>query len=320
MTMATTSKLLEVLFLAMTLAVPTAHSFAPITALGKTTTRSYGNPLRLYYSQEDDLASASPLPMTNDDMARLQSMRSRQVTVPVMILDAMLPKQVLTFQSSDPTFLQMLDYSYQQNKSKQSIGVFGQHPTTGKCLCHGVLATIETVEYPVVHNSVNDAKTAVTVRVTAEKCLELQGEPWQILGGAFSVAECELMDAREENIEDLAKAAKLAATLPAMIQQWKEVLVASGLTDEEGLATREQVLGGMPVVDESSLDVDVDTLLEYWTDISFFVASMLNPIPQIPGSFDVRPAMLSAPTPMERLLLAATALQSNMDDLRGKRR
>lgn len=263
------------------------------------------------------------LPLSPNDLARLQSMHRRQVTAPVMILDALLPNQVVTLQSSDPIFLQMLDYC--TRNTQQQVVVLGENPVTGKPLSFGVLALIEPLEEAVVVNRINDRATAVTVKITALRRLQLQGQPRRTKNAPFATAACELMDAREERLsfEAQGKATKLAAKLPYMIQQWKELVVTTG-GDEAALTARDCVLGGLPVAVESDDDNnDDDRKTNHWTAMAFYAAAMLNPIATFGHSdatVDIRPAMLSAQSAYERLLLAVTAIQCRMDHLSNSQR
>uniref|UniRef100_A0A7S4M5L4 Uncharacterized protein n=1 Tax=Odontella aurita TaxID=265563 RepID=A0A7S4M5L4_9STRA len=53
--------------------------------------------LLFYKHLDDDERLAERLPLSTADIARLSEMRSRQQTIPIMILDAMLPGQHLEF-------------------------------------------------------------------------------------------------------------------------------------------------------------------------------------------------------------------------------
>jgi hypothetical protein len=53
----------------------------------------------LYYSwEEDSEASAQPLPYSTRDLERLAELKTREITVPIVILDSILPGQKLHFQ------------------------------------------------------------------------------------------------------------------------------------------------------------------------------------------------------------------------------
>jgi hypothetical protein len=290
-------------------------------------------PPPLYYSSD----SAQQLPMDENarqqqpppplslimsasDWARLQSLRHRQVTLPVMMMrDVLLPNQVITLQSSDPTFRSMLHYSMTECGSR--VAVIGQHPfaKNGRPLSFGVLAKVETLPQPQFSGFANQNTAAVTVRITALHRVQLQSQPEDHGGdddSHFSVAECEVLtDDERLSPEVAAKAAQLAAILPTLIEQWKETAIAAKNVGTDEADGRERVTGEPQLSLETSLDVH-----KYWTALAFYTAALLCPstttaLARNTNLIDIRPAMLTAATSYERLLLAVTALQCQCDGL-----
>lgn len=49
-------------------------------------------------SEEDRLGAATPLPLTASDLSRLAAVKSRHLTIPIMIMDAMVPGQSISFE------------------------------------------------------------------------------------------------------------------------------------------------------------------------------------------------------------------------------
>ena len=84
-------------------------------------------------SRRDDLEF---LPLTESDLSRLAQMRDRHVTIPIMILDAMLPGQCLEFGSADPKFQRLLQHVLSDEHGE--IGMIGLNPHTGRPLNLGV--------------------------------------------------------------------------------------------------------------------------------------------------------------------------------------
>lgn len=76
------------------------------------------------------------LPLSSSDLSRLTQMRERHTTLPIMILDAMLPGQVLEFGSSDPKFVTLLKHVFESEEGE--IGMIGINPHTGRPLNLGV--------------------------------------------------------------------------------------------------------------------------------------------------------------------------------------
>jgi len=76
------------------------------------------------------------LPLSTSDLSRLTLMRERHTTLPIIILDAMLPGQVLEFGSPDPKFVKLLQHVLDSDNGE--IGMIGINPHTGRPLNLGV--------------------------------------------------------------------------------------------------------------------------------------------------------------------------------------
>lgn len=130
----------------------------------------YGQATNLYYSnvggnkydgEDENILSDKIVGHANEDIGteilelsasdkrRLLSIRSRSKVMPLMIIDTLLPKQSITFGSSDPKFSKLLDYllgektscGEENNNSDQKnnkIGIIGFNPFTESPLTFGV--------------------------------------------------------------------------------------------------------------------------------------------------------------------------------------
>lgn len=56
------------------------------------------SPTLLHGSEQDRSGAAEPLPLTASDVSRLAALRSRHLTIPIMIMDAMVPGQSISFE------------------------------------------------------------------------------------------------------------------------------------------------------------------------------------------------------------------------------
>ena len=90
-------------------------------------------PSSLHVASRDDLEY---LPLSVSDLTRLTQMRERHTTIPIMILDSILPGQVLDFGSADPKFVTLLKHVL--DSSEGEIGMIGINPHTGRPLNLGV--------------------------------------------------------------------------------------------------------------------------------------------------------------------------------------
>jgi hypothetical protein len=77
---------------------------------------------RVFYTNNaaDDMEDAA-MPLSTDDVLLLQSLRRRQVKLPIMMLDTLLPHQVVTVRSSDPTFSQLLEFATSTSDGRVAV-------------------------------------------------------------------------------------------------------------------------------------------------------------------------------------------------------
>jgi hypothetical protein len=259
-----------------------------------------GKAFALSLSADDSAEAAEPLPLTQEDLHRLLDLKSRNLQMPIMILDSMLPLQTLTFQSSDPKFNRLISYCLEEAPGSE-MGMLGMNPRTGQPLSFGV--TLQVREENIQHG--ND--DSITMTVTADRRMEVQGEPWLDKSESFYLADIEIVEGREEFMsEDQRKEAeRLSKTIPNSVKEWVQCVLKAEATDAAGMKSRIADLGAMP---------DEDDLTEraLWT--------AANPLPALGVCLEIRPAILSAGNDYERMVLVCQALQSSMDHLSGKQR
>jgi ATP-dependent protease La (LON) substrate-binding domain len=244
------------------------------------------------YNENDDCTGF----LTTDDLTRLQKLRERHTTIPIMILDAMLPGQVLEFGSNDPKFKRMLDHVVQMDD--ETFGMIGFNPHTGKPLTIGVTLQIQQVK---------QTNGIWLVSVKGDRRLEVQCEPWLDDTNSFYIAHVELVDTREEvslDNEQIKHAERMYRDIPKLVSQWMERVFESGKTDREGMARRLKDIGEMP---------------QQLRDRAIWTAALLNPLPALGVCFEIRPAMLACKNDYDRINLAWAGLHSSIDHLSGKK-
>ena len=166
----------------------------------------------LSISNDDSAEHASPLHLTSHDLQRFTRLKECRFQMPIVILDAMLPKQQLTFESQDPKLHRMIDYCLE---SGSELGMLGLNPHTGRPLGRGV--TVDICNSPAVANPMNKS---IRIAVTGQKRFEVQGEPWLDETGSFYVADVEIVEDRYETMTDeqRADAETLSETLPDLMK------------------------------------------------------------------------------------------------------
>lgn len=99
--------------LLLSLIIAPCVAFSPSNHLAKrrkTTTTS----TVIYYSEDslDHADAAEPLRLTEEDLRLLTELKSRQVTMPILLLDCLLPGQNLEFMRYDVGLLSNLDFFF----------------------------------------------------------------------------------------------------------------------------------------------------------------------------------------------------------------
>jgi hypothetical protein len=290
---------LRILLCIACLLLTTAESSAFLTSRSVSQRSNPGKAFALSLSPDDSPEAAEPLPLTQSDLQRLLDLKSRNLQMPIMILDAMLPLQRLTFQSSDPKFNRLVSYCLEEAPDSE-IGMLGINPHTGRPLCHGV--TLKVTEENIHHGL-----GSITMTVTAEKRMEVQGEPWLDDSESFYLADIEIVEGREESMsQDQRKdAQRLSETIPGLVEEWVQCVIKAQATDAAGMESRMADLGPMP----GQYDMTARAL---------WAAALVNPLPSLGVCLEIRPAMLSCVNDYDRMVLVCQALSSSMDHLSGK--
>jgi hypothetical protein len=263
-------------------------------------------------SQDDSSEAAVNLSFSASDLARMASIKSRHVTMPLLIMDSIVPGQTMFFESDDPKFHNLIRHSLQEGTE---VGMIGLNPHTGRPLTHGVTLPIK------VENVVLDTrKNVLSVKVQAERRIEVQGEPWlhdeagemDRQSASFYMADLEIVDDRPEEplADDLAtNTQNLSDQVPLLVGSWVHHLVAKNRADALKMEERMMELGPLP---------------SDWKDQAFWVAALLNPCSSHQASeekvcLEIRPAMLSCKNDHERMILATAGLQASIDHISGER-
>lgn len=251
----------------------------------------------------DDDGSAEMLPLSTADIARLTDMRSRQQTIPIMILDSVLPDQRVEFGSDDERFGKLLEYIFTEgsnNDAPHEMGMIGLNPHTGRPLNLGVTLKVEKENI-----KFDPATKMVTISAKGGRRFEVQGEPRMDETESFHLADVEIVESREESMSeaDERTASRLAEQIPELFESWLMWVLKSGKGTRDEMEKRMRDLGKMP---------------KEIGKRAMWVAALVNSAPSLEVSVEVRPAMLACHDDYQRTNLAVIALQSSIDHLSGK--
>jgi len=263
--------------------------------------RSRGSALlfNLEESALDKAESAEPLPLTAEDLKILHNLRTRVVTIPILLVDSILPQQELSFVSADEKAYQMLKNTL--SSETQEIGVIGFNPHDGSPLNKGVTAPI--AQDQIVYGIENGSEMSVGIKLRGKRCFEIISELWLDDTNSFYLAKVEITDNRKETMtEDLEdKAEQFYSMIPDQVNDYVFWMTQKDVMSPDELKDHLKTLGPIPTD---------------WHERAMWVGRLVNPVPALrDGCPDIRPALLSCPSAHDRLAVATVALRASIDKL-----
>jgi hypothetical protein len=259
-------------------------------------------------SDDEALDASSPDAFIAGLMNRVGDLKSRQLELPIVVLDATLPNQQLAISTSDQAFREMIEYcgvrAVEEAGDEQfddtrhgKFGIVGVDRQTGNAFPFGVEAII------------------LKASVASETCsVELKGgrrftvDETQEEAPAGAVQPRKVTLAPDLDDEDEAAAVTAAQRLPALVDEWEKLVVDGGherQPDHLGLVRKH--LGPMPPPERPS-------------DLALWVGAYVNPLPALGVALEIRPLLLRASTAKERVDAAVAGIASSIAHLDGTRR
>ena len=300
---------------------------------------------RLRMQAEGDEAGLSDAEISGL-LARVSAAKGRVQTMPICVLDCMLPRQRLEFATSDDSFKALLQHC-KDAAGGQDLGRFGMLGVdrANRCMMR------QGTEVEVVRADDRGDGT-VAVELVGMRCLQLIGDPWlQDLGSEEAAAspaplaevaagtqdsskyimarveftpqedgEGPRSDAAEEMgvetermIDSLVSDAdreanvQLAKELEALVDTWCDLVVQKGLERRPmQIASILRNLGTMPPADRPF-------------DRALWVAALINPLPALGVALEIRPAVLQAPSAAAALAVVTSGIQGSIGHVNGSK-
>ncbi|KAL3941401.1 MAG: hypothetical protein SGBAC_004230 [Bacillariaceae sp.] len=266
-----------------------------------------GRDTALFFQEEsalDKAESAKPLPLTAEDLAMLHNLRTRVVTIPIVLMDAILPQQELSFISEDRKAALMLKYALASET--QEIGVIGFNPHDGSPLNKGVTAHIaqDQLAYEIESTETSSDNMSLGIKLKGDRCFDVVGQPFMDDTHSFYLANVEITDGRKETMtkEMVEQAEEFSSMIPDLVGDfvyWMEK--EEVMSDDDEMNEHLETLGPLP---------------EEWKERALWVGSLVNPVPALSDVCpDIRPALLSCRNSHDRLAVATVALRAAIDRL-----
>eukprot|EP00931_Biecheleriopsis_adriatica_P106499 TRINITY_DN80937_c0_g1_i1.p1 TRINITY_DN80937_c0_g1~~TRINITY_DN80937_c0_g1_i1.p1 ORF type:complete len:239 (+),score=34.53 TRINITY_DN80937_c0_g1_i1:30-719(+) len=217
------------------------------------------------------------------DMACLQeritALKDRPI-VPFLIIGCMMPGQRLEFQSK---------YDHLERLMEQGeVGVIGDN---GDHLAYssGVTGNLRRLEHPKW-----ELRAGRLFRVLGPLERDIYGVPW----GRIEFVKDEVAGEDQE----------VAKQLRHFVHEWQEVVEGSKFERFEGqIKQNRDNIGPMP----SATDAGA---------LALWVAALIYPLPELGlGTYDIRPAVLMAPTVHERLKMVMYGIKASIDHAKGRK-
>ncbi|CAJ1942124.1 unnamed protein product [Cylindrotheca closterium] len=258
----------------------------------------------LFYDESLDKArSAEPLTLTAEDLATLHNLRTRVVTIPIVLMDAILPQQELSFISDDRKAALMLKHALESETPE--IGVIGFNPHDGSPLNKGVTAPIAPDQ--ITYGIESDSDMSMGIKLKGHRCFDVLGEPFMDDTNSFYLANVEITDRRKETMteEMEEKAEKYFSMIEDQVGDFVYWMKKEEIMSNDELTEHLETLGPLP-----------DDLKER----ALWVGSLVNPVPALSDVCpDIRPALLSCRNSHDRLAVASIALHAGIDRLSNAR-
>jgi len=295
-------------------------------------------------NEEEDNGEDSDYSFMASLRQRMNQATERDTLLPLIVLDTMLPRQVLKLQVYNPTFLDLIRLRVADETP--TFGLLGMaRLATGEHvhLKYGVEVHIEGK--PEVCVNAKDGKSGLKIELVAKRRFRIEGDVSQSPMGGWTEATVEFLDsskqeADEEN-ENLSSSSSSSKSSLSSSDSGTTATATS--TDRLSLAramSRARILTNpnANVKNNASL-VDrwielakenerepgqIDTLLEQLGKIpsadtpserAFWVGALINPIPAMGVATEIRPALLTARTAEERVQIALNGILSSIQNM-----
>jgi ATP-dependent protease La (LON) substrate-binding domain len=265
---------------------------------------------------------------------RLKQVTDRETKIPLVVLDAMLPRQVLKIKVQNDLFIRLIQDRWQEERP--TFGMLGiAKASSGEViqLMHGV--EVQISGKPSIIRTPEDG-TSIQLELKGGRRFVLRGEietapqGWTQGRVEFvSSSQQESSEASESSLED-------RMALARAIQRSREFTspnfqIAISTTTKEGeekernlcslidrwihLARERERSPGQ--IDQLLLDLGEIPPIEEPSERAFWVGALINPIPAMGVALEIRPALLTARTAEERTLVALDGIIRSIKHMDG---
>jgi Lon protease-like protein len=303
------------LFLMSAAVVPFASSFAPSSLPIRP---KASGPMRPFQSSSSGDGTATS---NNDEfmaslLTRVRQVNDRETKLPLVVLDSMLPRQVLKISVRNPLFVDLV-----RTRIKQETPWFGMlglaRVATGESVLMKSGVQVDIVGKPAVVDGGLQLELRGSRRFRIVGEVETSSAGWtegrvefQIDGDGTSSASLngigEILTPSDASTEiELAKARTKAQPLESLVKQWIQL----ARTKQRHPGQIDQLLIDLGPMPDSQ---------DQPTNVAFWVGALINPIPAMGVALEIRPALLTATTAEERIDIALIGIQRSIRHIQGE--
>lgn len=246
--------------------------------------------------------------------SRIRKVKDRATKLPIVVMDTMLPRQVITVESDDPVFAQLIKSVLRPTANGSTIGMVGLCQTITKT-CHRTIFMKHGVEVQVIGKPKVTEKNTVMLELRGGRRFEVAEEATTSQEG-WTEARVKFLDSNQQEKEEMRGSDPwnmLQAIGKGRELKWG---CEAGLVDRWiELARENERHPGQ--IDQLLKELGEMPLSTHPSDLAFWVGALINPLPSLGVAMEIRPALLMATTANERMEVALHGIRSSIKHMEG---
>lgn len=227
---------------------------------------------------------------------RMDQVSDRDTKLPLVVLDSMLPRQILRLQVNNPVLMELIRSRLEAENPR--FGMLGTaRLSTGQSVFLKAGVEVEILENP------EFVDEGVRVELRGGRRFVIEGEVDSVeQGWTEGRVKFLLNDSDSVDSDTVSKGKQFTKLVERWIELARENEREPGQIDK---ILRD--LGDMPPTEEPS-------------DRAFWVGALINPIPAMGVALEVRPTLLTAETATERVTVALDGIERSIGHMNGTAR
>ena len=247
---------------------------------------------------------------------RMQQVSDRETKLPMVVVDAMLPRQVLKIEVADPTFVELVRHLVATEQP-----YFGMLGMAELAAVKQTLPLQNGVQVEIVGQPVLTEDEAIRIRLRGGRRFRIQAELATSEHGSWTEARVRYLDSAQEEADEengenplsLARARQQARTLVRTQDNGVNLL-------DEWIALAKQHERNPGQIDELLEDLGERPSPDEPTELAFWVGALINPLPGMGVAMEIRPQLLMSRLAEERVLVALKGITDSIKHMDGSRK